>query len=258
MATRQGEASTSQAAEASESGDLSLDSDIAVDVGLTDAQLMEVFKQTSIFNVKSALANNENLVHAEAEEEQQYDFLSDSDLSDTDEWDYLRGFWSGNKPTGSHALYNASKWTTTSCCVSSNMLYRDLTYLPKLSQHATEGKHLMFVIASFNQQLYKPLSAANTQDTCVTAVAKASNSTHLRSSACHCDAGEAGADIERWRNLEIQEIDVLNNRQKTQHRLLCCSDGVSEWIMHCQCPASLIDTAMQMRTRHTTMSTGRS
>ena len=30
--------------------------------GLTDAQLMEVFKQTSIFNVRSALANNDALM----------------------------------------------------------------------------------------------------------------------------------------------------------------------------------------------------
>lgn len=31
--------------------------------GLTDEQLMEVFKQTSIFNVRSALANNDAHVH---------------------------------------------------------------------------------------------------------------------------------------------------------------------------------------------------
>ena len=31
--------------------------------GLTDAQLMQVFKQTSIFNVRSALAGNESLVY---------------------------------------------------------------------------------------------------------------------------------------------------------------------------------------------------
>lgn len=30
--------------------------------GLTEAQLMEVFKQTSIFNVRSALANNNALM----------------------------------------------------------------------------------------------------------------------------------------------------------------------------------------------------
>lgn len=30
--------------------------------GLTDAQLLEVFKQTSIFNVRSALAGNDSLV----------------------------------------------------------------------------------------------------------------------------------------------------------------------------------------------------
>lgn len=32
--------------------------------GLTEAQLMEVFKQTSIFNVRSALANNHALMSA--------------------------------------------------------------------------------------------------------------------------------------------------------------------------------------------------
>lgn len=64
-------------------------------IGLTDDQLMEVFKQTSIFNVKSALANNQNLMQNETAEDQEHDFFSDSDISDTDEWDYLRGFWSG-------------------------------------------------------------------------------------------------------------------------------------------------------------------
>ena len=54
-----------------------------------------MFKQTSIFNVKSALANNQNLMQNETEEDQEHVFFSDSDISDTDEWDYLRGFWSG-------------------------------------------------------------------------------------------------------------------------------------------------------------------
>lgn len=36
--------------------------------GLTDAQLLEVFKQTSIFNVRSALAGNEALLEGETEE----------------------------------------------------------------------------------------------------------------------------------------------------------------------------------------------
>ena len=96
MAAKQGEASTSDALEASNSGDLGQEAAVAAEEGLTDAQLMEVFKQTSIFNVKSALANNENLVHAEADDELQTDLVSDSDLSDTDEWEYLRGFWSGS------------------------------------------------------------------------------------------------------------------------------------------------------------------
>ena len=34
------------------------------ETGLTEAQLMEVFKQTSIFNVRSALANNHALMSA--------------------------------------------------------------------------------------------------------------------------------------------------------------------------------------------------
>lgn len=95
MAARQGEPNAPGALEESESADLGQEEEPALEEGLTDAQLMEVFKQTSIFNVKSALANNENLVHAEAEDELQTDLISDSDLSDTDEWEYLRGFWSG-------------------------------------------------------------------------------------------------------------------------------------------------------------------
>lgn len=95
LAARQGEASTSSALEALDSGELGQEPEAPAEEGLTDAQLMEVFKQTSIFNVKSALANNENLVQAEADDELQTDLISDSDLSDTDEWEYLRGFWSG-------------------------------------------------------------------------------------------------------------------------------------------------------------------
>ena len=96
MAAGQPEASSSKAPsdtegelpEQAEPGSLAGD-------GLTDDQLMEVFKQTSIFNVKSALANNQNLMQNETAEDQEQDFFSDSDISDTDEWDYLRGFWSG-------------------------------------------------------------------------------------------------------------------------------------------------------------------
>lgn len=95
MAARQGDTSTSSALDTSHGGNIAQEADQAIEEGLTDAQLMEVFKQTSIFNVKSALANNENLVHAEAGDEVQTDLISDSELSDTDEWEYLRGFWSG-------------------------------------------------------------------------------------------------------------------------------------------------------------------
>lgn len=115
MAARQGEASTSDALEASNSGDLGQEADVAAEEGLTDAQLMEVFKQTSIFNVKSALANNENLVHAEADDELQTDLISDSDLSDTDEWEYLRGFWSGSHGSTSLKLSTHTKATSMGC-----------------------------------------------------------------------------------------------------------------------------------------------
>ena len=93
---KQNEASTSEAASDTdrEPPDQAGPSTTA-ELGLTDDQLMEVFKQTSIFNVKSALANNQNLMQNETEDHQNDEFFSDSDISDTDEWDYLRGFWSG-------------------------------------------------------------------------------------------------------------------------------------------------------------------
>ena len=37
--------------------------------GLTEAQLLEIFKQTSIFNVRSAMAGNEVLMGCAAQEE---------------------------------------------------------------------------------------------------------------------------------------------------------------------------------------------
>ena len=64
---------------------------------LTEAQLMEVFKQTSIFNVKTALAGNEVLVGSEANQldEEDQRALDDPYLSDEDDsWEYMRGFWS--------------------------------------------------------------------------------------------------------------------------------------------------------------------
>ena len=36
--------------------------------GLTEAQLLEIFKQTSVFNVRSAMANNEVLMGADGGE----------------------------------------------------------------------------------------------------------------------------------------------------------------------------------------------
>ena len=96
MAAKPGEASTSKIASDTEGEQLDLpEATFSAGNELTDDQLMEVFKQTSIFNVKSALANNQNLMQNETEEEHEHEFFSDSDISDTDEWDYLRGFWSG-------------------------------------------------------------------------------------------------------------------------------------------------------------------
>ena len=96
MAARQDDASTSKAASDTEGEHVDQpEASSSAAIGLTDDQLMEVFKQTSIFNVKSALANNQNLMQNETAEDQEHDFFSDSDISDTDEWDYLRGFWSG-------------------------------------------------------------------------------------------------------------------------------------------------------------------
>lgn len=97
MAAGQTEASTSKLASDTE-GEMSEQPEpsYSADHGLTDDQLMEVFKQTSIFNVKSALANNQNLMQNETAEDEQQEFFSDSDISDTEEWDYLRGFWSGD------------------------------------------------------------------------------------------------------------------------------------------------------------------
>ena len=96
MATRPAEASTSKIASDTEGAmpNAAERSSSAPDA-LTDDQLMQVFKQTSIFNVKSALANNQNLMQNETTEDPEADYFSDSDISDTDEWDYLRGFWSG-------------------------------------------------------------------------------------------------------------------------------------------------------------------
>ena len=64
---------------------------------LTEAQLMEVFKQTSIFNVRTALAGNEVLVGSEANQLDDDDqrALDDPELSDEDDsWECMRGFWS--------------------------------------------------------------------------------------------------------------------------------------------------------------------
>ncbi|KAL3145500.1 hypothetical protein ABBQ32_003324 [Trebouxia sp. C0010 RCD-2024] len=100
MAAGQTEASTTKPASDTE-GEIpeQPEPSYSADHGLTDDQLMEVFKQTSIFNVKSALANNQNLMQNETAEDEQQEFFSDSDISDTEEWDYLRGFWSDEDDT---------------------------------------------------------------------------------------------------------------------------------------------------------------
>lgn len=57
---------------------------------MNEQQLMEVFKETSIFNVRSALANND-LLHLKRQAEN-----TDSDLGTDDEnehWAQISGFW---------------------------------------------------------------------------------------------------------------------------------------------------------------------
>ncbi|KFM24789.1 hypothetical protein F751_3801 [Auxenochlorella protothecoides] len=60
---------------------------------LTDAQLLEVFKQTSIFNVKTALADNEALLSIDDLLCQYADrYGSDEEVSDDEDW--IQTFWS--------------------------------------------------------------------------------------------------------------------------------------------------------------------
>ena len=59
---------------------------------------LQVFKQTSIFNVKSALANNHIVAGPGGGGEEL--LLSDDELSDSEGWQYLRSFWSGGTGTG--------------------------------------------------------------------------------------------------------------------------------------------------------------
>lgn len=60
---------------------------------LSEEQLMEVFKQTSVFNVKSALANNDCLL-----EEMDTMFCREaSDIKGNEEWEEFRGFWSDDE-----------------------------------------------------------------------------------------------------------------------------------------------------------------
>ena len=60
---------------------------------------LHVFKQTSIFNVKSAMARNHNLVEGPARGGAEL-VPSDEELSDSEGWQYLRSFWSGVKGSG--------------------------------------------------------------------------------------------------------------------------------------------------------------
>jgi hypothetical protein len=61
--------------------------------GLSEEQLMEIFKQTSMFNVKSALANNECLMGADEMFERQAVAGLEDEGADLD-WEEFRGFWS--------------------------------------------------------------------------------------------------------------------------------------------------------------------
>lgn len=58
----------------------------AIPAGLTEEQLLEVFKQTSMFNVRTALQNNEALL-----EDGEGGSYSDDDLSSDDGGDVMTG-----------------------------------------------------------------------------------------------------------------------------------------------------------------------
>ncbi|BDA48164.1 hypothetical protein COCOBI_11-4240 [Coccomyxa sp. Obi] len=76
--------------------------------GLTDAQLMEVFKQTSIFNVRSALANNDALMSTNEAGDNDERFWDDMELSEDEElWAEMRQFWSDDEDDGD---VNRSHW----------------------------------------------------------------------------------------------------------------------------------------------------
>ena len=61
--------------------------------GMTDEMLLEVFKATSAFNVKSALANNEYLMHAADDM-----FGRDAyEINGDEDWQEFRGFWSDDE-----------------------------------------------------------------------------------------------------------------------------------------------------------------
>ena len=72
--------------------------DGADDVELNDEQLMMVFMQTSTFNIKAALANNDVLYGGvEGEDSGAADPGADGDLldaEDLEDFEYLQGFWS--------------------------------------------------------------------------------------------------------------------------------------------------------------------
>uniref|UniRef100_A0A1D2A723 Uncharacterized protein n=1 Tax=Auxenochlorella protothecoides TaxID=3075 RepID=A0A1D2A723_AUXPR len=73
---------------------------------LTDAQLLEVFKQTSIFNVKTALADNEALLSIDDLLCQYADrYGSDEEVSDDEDW--IQTFWSATE-NGKDAVKRSS------------------------------------------------------------------------------------------------------------------------------------------------------
>ncbi|KAK9805733.1 hypothetical protein WJX73_003191 [Symbiochloris irregularis] len=67
---------------------------INADGGLTETQLLEIFKQTSVFNVRSAMAGNDCLMGF-ADQYDEDRAWSDEEFSDGEGlWDDVRGFWS--------------------------------------------------------------------------------------------------------------------------------------------------------------------
>ncbi|KAK9840812.1 hypothetical protein WJX81_006676 [Elliptochloris bilobata] len=83
-----------------DAADLECTGDQAED-GLTEEQLMEVFKQTSIFNVRSAMAGNEALLGPEVDASEEDRFWEEGGLSDDEDlWGEVQDFWSDDEGAG--------------------------------------------------------------------------------------------------------------------------------------------------------------